>query len=39
MTAMKPVEVQVRAKDKDGVAIASDVTPIDVQQIIKDGEI
>ena len=33
------VDVQVRLKTSDGVAMASDIMPVPIQDILKDGEI
>ena len=36
---MRPVELQVRAKTKDGVAMASQILTLPAGRILKDGEI
>ena len=33
------VDVQVRLKTSDGVAMASDIMPVPIRDILKDGEI
>lgn len=39
ISAMFPVYVQLRAKDADGHAIASPMASVEVEDVIKDGEI
>lgn len=36
---MRPVAVQLRAKDADGHAIATEIASVTVEDIVKDGEI
>lgn len=37
--AIRPVLVQIRAKDADGHAIATEITSAAVEDVVKDGEI
>jgi len=39
LSVMRPIYVQLRAKDADGNAIASPMASVEVEDIIKDGEI
>lgn len=39
MRTKSPMQVQIRAKDADGDAIASPIASVEVGEIIKDGEI
>lgn len=39
LSVMCPVYVQLRAKDADGHAIASPAASVEVEDVIKDGEI
>lgn len=39
LSVMRPIYVQLRAKDVDGHAIATEIASVDVKNIIKDGEI
>lgn len=39
LSARKPVYVQIRAIDSDGLAVASNIMTTSVGAIIKDGEI
>lgn len=39
LSVMCPVHVQLRAKDADGHAIASPIASVEVEDVIRDGEI
>lgn len=39
LSVMRPIYVQLRAKDADGHAIATDTASVAVEDVIKDGEI
>ena len=39
LSVMRPIYVQLRAKDADGNAIASPMASVEVEDVIKDGEI
>lgn len=39
LSVMRPIYVQLRAKDVDGRAIASPMASVEVEDVIKDGEI
>lgn len=39
LSVMRPIYVQLRAKDVDGDAIASPIASVEVKDVIKDGEI
>lgn len=39
LSVMRPVQVQLRAKDADGHAIASPIASVEVEDVIRDGEI
>lgn len=39
LSVMRPVHVQFRAKDADGHAIASPIASVEVEDVIRDGEI
>lgn len=39
LSVMRPIHVQLRAKDAGGDAIASPIASVDVADVIKEGEI
>ena len=39
LSVMRPVQVQLRAKDASGNAIASPIASVEVEDVIRDGEI
>lgn len=39
LSVMRPVQVQLRAKDAGGNAIASPIASVEVEDVIRDGEI
>lgn len=39
LSVMRPIYVQLRAKDANGDAIASPMASVEVEDVIKDGEI
>lgn len=39
LSVMRPIYVQLRAKDVDGNAIASPIASVEVEDVIRDGEI
>jgi hypothetical protein len=39
LSVMRPIYVQLRAKDVNGDAIASPMASVEVEDVIKDGEI
>lgn len=39
LSVMRPAHVQLRAKDADGHAIASPIASVEVEDVIRDGEI
>lgn len=39
LSVMRPIYVQLRAKDANGDAIASPMESVEVKEVIKDGEI